>query len=115
MNISASKAQLLRQLNIKPLQSRECFYSGSAAGAQCHDSAAATLLHPEQSLLSRDIRQLLAQTVISDWLLDPAASQCVLTDNGNVLLTPTLSTLQHPAAKQQLWALLQQQLVDDAD
>ncbi|MDX1536679.1 hypothetical protein [Arsukibacterium sp.] len=115
MNISASQAQLLRQLNIKPLQRRDCFFAGSPDQTATLAADTATLLQPEDGLLSRDIRQLLAQTSISDWLLNPAASQSVLTENGSVLVTPILNTLQHPAAKQQLWALLQQQLVNDAD
>jgi hypothetical protein len=115
MNISASQAQLLRQLNIKPLQPRSSFFPGSDNQVATESSDTAQLLQPQDSVLSRDIRQLLTHTAISDWLLDPAVSQSVLIENGSVLVTPILSTLKQPAAKQQLWALLLQQLADDAD
>ncbi|MBV2128883.1 hypothetical protein [Arsukibacterium indicum] len=115
MKISASQAQLLRQLNIKPLQSRSVFTPESIAQHNDLTSEHAKLLQPEDTILSRDIRKLLSETLISDWLLDPAGSDCAVAENGNLLITPVLTSLQNPKAKKQLWALLQQQLADDAD
>ncbi|WP_213997588.1 hypothetical protein [Arsukibacterium sp.] len=115
MNISASQAQLLRQLNIKPLQVRSTFFPQSVNQSETETSGSAQLLQPEDSLLSSDIKHLLIQTAVTEWLIDPAASECTLTDNGSVLVTPVLAELQQPALKRQLWLLLQQQLTDHAD
>ncbi|SNY46649.1 hypothetical protein SAMN06297280_1142 [Arsukibacterium tuosuense] len=115
MNISASQAQLLRQLNIKPLHARSSFFPESANHAAIETSDTAQLLQPDECLLSSDIKHLLAQTAVSEWLLDPASSQCALNDNGSLLVTPSLTALQQAAIKRQLWALLQQHLADDAD
>lgn len=115
MNISASQSQLLRQLNIKPLQARAVFFPESVSQTDTPITDAVKLRQPDDCLLSTDIKHLLAQTVISDWLVDPGTSQCMLSENGSVLLTPELNALQQPALKQQLWALLQQQLTDHAD
>ena len=121
MNISANQAQLLRQLNIKPLQSRSLFspecsaHSESSFQLEAITAEQATLLQPDDNLFSSDVRKQLAQTAINNWLIDPTANKCTLAENGSMLITPGMTSLQHPSAKQQLWALLQQQLADNAD
>ena len=116
MNISVSQSQLLRQLNIRPLQARSGFFNQLDTSAANLTIASDTvgLLQPEATVLSSDIKLLLTQSVITDWQIDPDATQCQLTNN-NILITPTLATLQQPCLKQQLWLLLQPLLADDAD
>ncbi|KKO45542.1 hypothetical protein WG68_09130 [Arsukibacterium ikkense] len=115
MKISASQTQLLRQLNIKPLQARAAFFPELVVQPEHLPTATAQLLQPDDCLLCNDIKLMLGQTAISNWLLDPAANQCVLTDNESVLITPDLTALQQAELKRQLWTLLQQQLSDHVD
>ncbi|MAD74320.1 MAG: hypothetical protein CML20_05920 [Rheinheimera sp.] len=117
MNISASQAQLLRQLNIRPLQARAGFFPDALVNSHCDpsSSANAALQQPPSSVLTNDIKRMLSQAAITDWQLDPAASACQLANNSTSLITPVLALLQQPELKQQLWLLLQPLLADDAD
>ena len=114
MNISASQSQLLRQLNIKPLQARSGFFTHNTSSENLTSvSDTAGLLQQEATVLSADITLLLRQSVVTDWHIDPDATQCQL--NNNILITPALTALQQPGLKQQLWILLQPLLVNDVD
>jgi hypothetical protein len=115
MNISENQSQLLRQLTIKPLQARSGFFSESLTRSPTFDANTAELFEPENTVLSTDIKLLLAQTVIRHWLLDPKATSCYLANDNTLLITPLLTTLQQPAIKQQLWIVLQPLQVNDAD
>ena len=115
MNISASQTQLLRQLNIKLLQARSSFFPESVNQAATETSDTGQLLQPDDCLLSSDIKHLLAQTTVSEWLLDAASRECTLKDNGSLLITPALDAIQQPVLKRQLWELLQTQLADNAN
>ncbi|WP_333607383.1 hypothetical protein, partial [Arsukibacterium sp.] len=115
MNISASQSQLLRQLNIKPLHARDDFFPNHTTNNNDLASSPTELLLPQQSVLSDDINCLLATSSVSGWLLDPAANECRLSADNELLITPILEKLKQTELKRQLWLLLQPLLIEYVD
>jgi hypothetical protein len=115
MKITLNQSQLLKQLNIRPLYCRPAFIVQSISQPDNIAKDSAQLPEPQNVLLSHDISLLLAQSTIINWLIDPATQQCRFEQNNSVLITPDLVFLKQPELKQQLWALVQQQLTDNAN
>jgi hypothetical protein len=115
MKITSNQSQLLKQLNIRPLQSRPAFFVQSISQPDTIATDPARIPEPHNALLSHDISLLLAQSSIKNWLIDPATEHCRFEHNNSLLITPNLVFLKQPELKQQLWALVQHQLADNAN